>query len=110
MTFLGGADYTLSKHGVAGLTRHRAWELADQHITVNTVCPGVVRVPLMEASTTPEFRDTVTKRLVPLGRMCTTEEAGEAASFLASDRADRITGQMLAVGGGRSPASGRTCG
>lgn len=100
MTFFGSAEYTVSKHGVAGLTAHLAWELADQHITVNTVCPGGVQTPLMEQHTTAEFRDTVTKRLIPLGRMCTTEEIGEAASFLASDRAAMITGQMLAVDGG----------
>ena len=100
MTFFGGADYSVSKHGVAGLTQHLAWELADSRITVNCVCPRGVLTPLMEAHTSAEFRDTVTKRLIPLGRMCHVEEIGEAVSFLASDRADMITGQMLAVDGG----------
>jgi NAD(P)-dependent dehydrogenase (short-subunit alcohol dehydrogenase family) len=100
MTFFGSLDYTVSKHGVAGLNQHLAWELADSHITVNTVCPGGVQTPLMEATTTPEFRDTTVKRLVPLGRFCTIEEIGEVVSFLASDRAGMITGQMLAVDGG----------
>src|SRR5512136_1040236 len=70
MTFFGSLDFTVSKHGVAGLTQHLAWELADSHITVNTICPGGVLTPLMEAGTTPEFRDTLIKRLVPLGRFC----------------------------------------
>jgi len=100
MTFFGSLDYTVSKHGVAGLNQHLAWELADSHITVNTICPGGVHTPLMEASTTPEYRDATLKRLVPLGRFCTIEEIGEAVSFLASDRAAMITGQMLAVDGG----------
>ena len=100
MTFFGSADYTVSKHGVAGLTQHLAWELADSHITVNTVCPGGVLTPLMEAGTTPEFRETITRRLIPLGRMCSIDEIGEAVSSLASDRASMITGQMLAVDGG----------
>jgi NAD(P)-dependent dehydrogenase (short-subunit alcohol dehydrogenase family) len=100
MTFFGSLDYTVSKHGVAGLAQHLAWELADSHITVNTVCPGGVQTPLMEASTTPEYRDMTVKRLVPLGRFTTMEEIGEAVSFLASDRAATITGQMLAVDGG----------
>jgi NAD(P)-dependent dehydrogenase (short-subunit alcohol dehydrogenase family) len=100
MTFFGSVDYTVSKHGVAGLTQHLAWELADSHITVNTVCPGGVLTPLMESTTSPEFRDMIVKRLVPLGRFCTIEEIGEAVSFLASDRAGMITGQMLAVDGG----------
>jgi NAD(P)-dependent dehydrogenase (short-subunit alcohol dehydrogenase family) len=100
MTFFGSLDYTVSKYGVIGLTNHLAWELADRRITVNAVCPGGVVTPLMEENTTPEYRDAVTKRLVPLGRMCTAEEIGEAVSFLASDRAAMITGQALAVDGG----------
>ena len=100
MAFFGSLDYTVSKHGVVGLTQHLAWELADHRITVNTVCPGGVLTPLMEEGSTPEFRDNVTQRLVPLGRLCTSDEIGEAVSFLASDRASMITGQMLAVDGG----------
>jgi len=42
----------------------------------------------------------LTKRMVPLGRFCTIEEIGEVVSFLASSRADMITGQALAVDGG----------
>jgi NAD(P)-dependent dehydrogenase (short-subunit alcohol dehydrogenase family) len=100
MTFFGSLEYTASKHGVAGLNQHLAWELADSNITVNTVCPGGVQTPLMESGTTPEYREMVVKRLVPLGRFTTMEEIGEAVSFLASDRAAMITGQMLGVDGG----------
>lgn len=100
MTFFGSAEYTASKHGVAGLTQHLAWELADHHITVNTVCPGGVLTPLMEKGTNREMRERLTERLVPLGRFCTIEEIGEAVLFLASDHSDMITGQNLAVDGG----------
>jgi len=100
MTFFGSVDYTVSKYGVEGLTQHLAWELADQRITVNSICPGGVVTPLMEESITPAYREMVTKRLVPLGRMCTMEEIGEIVSFLASDRAAMITGQSIAVDGG----------
>lgn len=100
MTFFGSLEYTVSKHGVGGLTQHLAWELADSRITVNTVCPGGVQTPLMEAMTTPEYRENTIKRMVPLGRFTMIEEIGEAVSFLASDRAAMITGQMLAVDGG----------
>jgi hypothetical protein len=48
---------------------------------------------------TPEYREMTIKRLIPLGRFTTMEEIGEAVSFLASDRAATITGQMLAVTG-----------
>ncbi|MFH0996831.1 MAG: 3-oxoacyl-ACP reductase family protein [Pseudomonadota bacterium] len=100
MSFFGGVEYTASKYGVGGLTHHLAWELADSNITVNTVCPGGVQTPLMEAGTTPEYREMTVKRLIPLGRFTKMEEIGEAVSFLASDRAAMITGQMLPVDGG----------
>ena len=100
MTFFGGPEYTASKHGLAGLNQHLAWELADSNITVNTVCPGGVQTPLMEEGTTPEYREMTIKRLIPLGRFTTIEEIGEAVSFFASDRAAMITGQMLGVDGG----------
>jgi NAD(P)-dependent dehydrogenase (short-subunit alcohol dehydrogenase family) len=100
MAFLGSIDYTVSKHGVSGLTQHLAWEVADFNISVNAVCPGGVLTPLMEQHTTPDFRHMAEGRLIPLGRMCTIEEIGESVSFLASDRSDMITGQLLAVDGG----------
>ncbi len=100
MTFFGSVEYTVSKHGVAGLTQHLAWELADSNITVNTVCPGGVQTPLMEETTTPEYRAQTITRLVPLGRFSTIEEIGEMVSFLGSDRAATITGQTIAVDGG----------
>ncbi len=100
MTFFGSVDYTVSKHGVTGLTNHLAWELADHNITVNTICPGGVLTPLMQKGSTQEFRDMVSRRLIPLGRMCTPEEIGEAAVFFASDRSDMVTGQFLAIDGG----------
>jgi NAD(P)-dependent dehydrogenase (short-subunit alcohol dehydrogenase family) len=100
MTFLGSLEYTVAKHGLAGLTQHLAWELADHNITVNSVCPGAVQTSITEQGTTEEFRELVRTRLVPLGRPCTIEEIGECVSFLASDRAAMITGQMVAVDGG----------
>jgi NAD(P)-dependent dehydrogenase (short-subunit alcohol dehydrogenase family) len=99
MTFLGSVDYTVSKHGVSGLTQHLAWEVADFNINVNAVCPGGVLTPLMEQHTSAELRQKLNAR-VPLGRMCTIEEIGESVSFLASDRSNMITGQLLAVDGG----------
>jgi NAD(P)-dependent dehydrogenase (short-subunit alcohol dehydrogenase family) len=100
MTFFGSADYTVSKHGVTGLTLHLAWELADSNITVNTICPGATLTPLAEEGTTAEYREMVTKRLIPLGRWCTTDDIAGAVIYFASDRADMITGQLLDVDGG----------
>lgn len=100
MTFFGSADYTSSKHGLIGLSQHLAWELADHQINVNVICPGGVLTPLAEKSTTPEFREKMTRRLVPMGRFCTIDEIGQAAVFFASARSDIITGQVMAVDGG----------
>ena len=100
MTFFGSCDYTASKHGVTGLTQHLAWEVADHRINVNEICPGGVLTPLMEQHTTAEFRETLIKRLVPLGRFCNLDDIAEAAVFLASDKSDMITGQLIAVDGG----------
>jgi NAD(P)-dependent dehydrogenase (short-subunit alcohol dehydrogenase family) len=100
MTFFGGSNYTASKYALQGLTHHLAWELAEHNITVNAVQPGFVMTPLMEEGSTPELRDQITKRFIPLGRFCTIEDIGEACAFLASDRAALITNQEFAVDGG----------
>jgi NAD(P)-dependent dehydrogenase (short-subunit alcohol dehydrogenase family) len=100
MTFFGSADYTASKHGGIGLTQHLAWELADSRITVNAICPGAVLTPLAEQGTTPEYREMVTKRLIPLGGWCTPEDIARAAVYFASDAADMVTGQAMEVDGG----------
>ncbi|MGY2492891.1 SDR family NAD(P)-dependent oxidoreductase [Cupriavidus sp. CP313] len=100
MAYFSSLEYTASKHAVTGLTQHLAWELADQRINVNAVCPGGILTPAIEAYASPEKRAALIRRTVPLGRFCAPEEIGEAVSFLASKRADMITGQMLAVDGG----------
>jgi NAD(P)-dependent dehydrogenase (short-subunit alcohol dehydrogenase family) len=100
MTFFGSADYTASKHGGIGLTQHLAWELADSRVTVNAICPGAVLTPLAEMHTTPEYREMVTKRLIPLGRWCTPDDIAGAAVYFASDAAALVTGQVIDVDGG----------
>ena len=100
MTFFGSADYTASKHAGAGLTQHLAWELADSNITVNAICPGATLTPLAEQTSTPEYREMVRKRLIPLGRWCTPDDIAGAVIYFASDRADMVTGQLLDVDGG----------
>lgn len=100
MTFFGGPDYTTSKAGVIGLSRHLAWELAEHRINVNVVNPGAVLTPLAEEASTPEYREMVTKRLIPLGRWCTPEDIGETVVFLSSPASDLITGQCIEVDGG----------
>ncbi len=100
MTFFGAANYTASKYGLQGFSHHLAYELAEHNITVNVVQPGFVLTPLMEQNTTPEFRDSITKRFIPLGRFCNIYDLGETVAFLASDRAAIVTNQVVQVEGG----------
>lgn len=100
MTFFGSADYTASKHGVNGLTLHLAWELADSHITVNAICPGAILTPLAHEGTTQEYRDMVTKRLIPLGRWGTPDDIAGAVTYFSSDAAAWVTGQIIDIDGG----------
>jgi NAD(P)-dependent dehydrogenase (short-subunit alcohol dehydrogenase family) len=97
---LGGADYTASKWGLVGFTKHLAFELADFGVNVNAVCPGATLTPLVMARTSPEFRDQVAKQ-VPLGRWLEPEDIAQAVLFLVSKRAAMITGQVLEVEGGQ---------
>ncbi len=100
MSKLGGADYTASKWGVMGFSRHLAFELAESGVNVNVVCPGATLTPLIKESTTPEFRKSVEKQ-VPLGRWITPEEIAESVMFLVSDASAMITGATIDIDGGQ---------
>lgn len=96
---LGGAHYTASKHGVLGLVRAAAKELAAFGITVNAVCPGLIDTEMVRATTTPERRDAYAKGF-PIARLGTPEEVAEIVAFLASDAAAYVTGAAIDVNGG----------
>jgi NAD(P)-dependent dehydrogenase (short-subunit alcohol dehydrogenase family) len=100
MSKLGGADYTASKYGVIGFSKHLAFELAAFGINVNVVCPGPTVTDMVREKTTEEFRAQVGEQ-VPLGRWIEPEEQAEAVFFLASDMANMITGHVLDVEGGQ---------
>ena len=94
------AAYTASKHGVVGLTKQMALELAKQNIRVNAVAPGVVRTPLTEAYfETPDYEEVI-KNLHAVGRYATPDEVARAVLFLADVSNDFITGVTLPVDGG----------
>lgn len=100
ISFSGSADYTASKYGLVGLSQHLAWELAEHHINVNTICPGLVLTSLAERVSTPELRDFLTKRLIPLGRFLNPNDIAETAVFLAGEHSSMITSQVWEVDGG----------
>ena len=105
----GYAGYCASKHGVIGMTRALALELAPRKITVNALCPGWVETDMARkgvaegarrSGTTPEeFRRQAEAR-VPLGRFIEPAEVARLALFLASDAGASITGQAVNLDGG----------
>ncbi len=96
---LGGAHYTASKHGVLGLTRASALELAPHGITVNAVCPGLIDTEMAHENTTPERLEAY-RTGFPLGRLGRPEEVADLVCFLASEAAGYITGSAYDITGG----------
>jgi 3-oxoacyl-[acyl-carrier protein] reductase len=95
---MGQANYSSSKAGLIGLTKATAREVASRGITCNAVAPGFIVTELTKDLPT-SLTDQI-KAQTPLGRFGTVEEIAAAVTFLASDEAAYITGQVLAVDGG----------
>lgn len=94
----GQTNYSASKGGQIAFTKALAREVATRNITVNAIAPGFVDTEILDAMT-PETLEAALK-MVPLGRKGKPEEIATAATFLASDEAAYITGQVLGVDGG----------
>jgi NAD(P)-dependent dehydrogenase (short-subunit alcohol dehydrogenase family) len=101
--------YAASKHGVLGLTKCAALEVATTGVTVNAVCPGYVDTPMLDLGVarivekTGLTADEARRRLAdmsPQKRLYTAEEVSALVLFLCSDAAAGINGQALSVDGG----------
>jgi len=92
--------YTAAKHGVLGLTKSLACDLARHGIRVNAICPGLIRTPLTEQYFTDDAFTDGLKASIPLGTYGQPGHIADAAVFLASARAEYITGIALPVDGG----------
>ncbi len=94
----GQANYSASKAGVIGLTKSAARELASRGIQVNAIAPGFIATDMTDAM--PEEAKEKMTEMIPLNRIGKPEEIADMAVFLASGKADYITGQVFAVDGG----------
>jgi 3-hydroxybutyrate dehydrogenase len=102
--------YVAAKHGVVGLTKVTALEMAGKGITANAICPGYVLTPIIEKQIPDQMktqgmdRETVIKSVMlarqPSGEFVTVEQVGGTAVFLCSGAAAQITGTTISVDGG----------
>ena len=94
----GQVNYAASKAGLIGLTKSTARELAPRGITANCIAPGYIATD-MTNELGYEVQQSLNEK-IPLGRIGQVEDIAYAVAFLASDEAEYITGQTLAVDGG----------
>jgi 3-hydroxybutyrate dehydrogenase len=102
--------YVAAKHGVLGLTKSAALELAETMVTVNSICPGFVDTPLVRGQIADQARvnnmseEQVVKQIIlasqPTKRFIKAEQVAEMVLFLCSDAASGITGSSFSVDGG----------
>lgn len=106
--------YVAAKHGIVGFTKSSALEVAEQGITVNAVCPGYVKTPLVEnqIADTAKARNMTEEQVVNdvllkaqwTKKFVTIEQVAETVIFLASEAAENITGSALSIDGGWTAA------
>jgi NAD(P)-dependent dehydrogenase (short-subunit alcohol dehydrogenase family) len=92
--------YSTSKGGVVTMTRGLAWALGKFNINVNAVAPGLIMTEAMQGAYTPEFYQEMVATKQLIHKNVEPEDIANAVLFLASDEADKITGQTLAVNAG----------
>ncbi|TFW09300.1 SDR family oxidoreductase [Oxalobacteraceae bacterium OM1] len=93
--------YAASKHAVVGMTKTAAAEYGRAGIRINSVCPGVIRTPMLERALAREpRREKGIVKVHPIGRIGEAEEIAAAALWLCSDAASFVTGHQLAADGG----------
>jgi len=94
----GQANYASAKAGIIGFTRTIAREVASRGITANAIAPGFIDTKMTQRLEEDQRQELM--RRIPLGYLGTPRDVAEAVSFLASEEARYITGQVLGVDGG----------
>jgi 3-oxoacyl-[acyl-carrier protein] reductase len=92
----GQANYAAAKSGLSGACKSLSIELASRGITANVVAPGIIKTAMSEAS----FPAEKIKQMVPMQRAGKASEVASLVSFLASDEAAYISGQVISINGG----------
>jgi NAD(P)-dependent dehydrogenase (short-subunit alcohol dehydrogenase family) len=98
----GASVYVGSKHAVEGMTKSAALEAASSGVRVNAIGPGPIETGMLGRFTGTAERKAALLKTVPLGRFGDPADIARAAIFLASEEASFITGQILAVDGGKT--------
>lgn len=98
----GTAVYTASKHAVEGLTKSAALEAAAAGVRVNAVAPGPIDTPMLDRVTGDAQTKAGFVATMPAGRAGTPEEVAQTIVFLGSNKARYLTGQSIAVDGGKT--------
>ena len=96
----GQANYSASKAGIIGLTKSMARELAGRNICVNAIAPGFVETDMTNTLSETVLENAI--QMIPLQKLGKPEDIAEMVAFLASEKADYITGQVICVDGGMS--------
>ena len=91
----GQTNYSAAKAALIGATKALAQEVAKRKVTVNAIAPGFI-----ETDMTADLNQTDLAKLVPMGRFGTPNEVAALAGFLAGERAEYITGQVIQINGG----------
>ncbi len=91
----GQVNYSAAKGGLIAATKALAQEVAKKRITVNAVAPGFIKTDM-----TSDLDEDMLKKMIPAGRFGTPEEVAHAVSFLVSDAASYITGEVISINGG----------
>lgn len=102
--------YVAAKHGIAGLTKTAALEMAEKNVTVNAVAPGYVETPLVtgQIADTAQVKGMSEEQVIhdvmllaqPIRKLITTEQVANLVLFLCTDQASAMTGSILPIDGG----------
>lgn len=95
----GQANYSAAKAGVIGFSKSVARELGRSNVNVNVVCPGIIGTEMVRKMPEEALQKSISE--VILGRLGEPEDVAEVITFLASDRARHITGEVIKIDGGQ---------